>query len=418
MVDIFEDKYNSLVSDALRELRTYTDINQLAPGSKARTLLEIINRELGSAYTTFQNEHLQTFVRYATGQNLELIGELLGLTKNQATRNEITEADNIQKFYVSNNGNFGSINEINGVPTSFTIPAGTEVYTKSRSAGEQLIVYRLVDDVVCNAVATVAYGAVRAVEYGVNSNVGPGSLVLHDYELYADYLNNSLKTTNIESIATATDSETNESYRYRIINQTLASEAANATAIRMACLTTPGVADVLLDEFSQGIGSGRAYIKGVTPVVSEAVIAATQLNVTKVRAFGNSIEAKAPNTVGVEMVLGLNLFKRMTAVEEADLVNRTRDTLYQYINSLDINEALDVDMIIRKVLSVDSNIKSIGTPLRPIENLYVWKYSAAEDNRVRREALSGYVAKNFERIIVEYTIMMDGVDPIRVRVLS
>lgn len=413
---MLEDKYNTLLSEALRELRSYTDITQLAPGGKARTLLEIVNRELGTAYSTFNTELMQGFARYATGQHLEWLGELLGVTRNRATRNEITDADAVQKFYVST-GNFGSINVVSGTPTSFTITAGTEVYTRTKSTGEQPIVYRLTQDVECAAAANTAYGSIKAVEYGVASNVGPGSLVLHNFELYADYLNKSLKTLNLESIAHATNTETEETYRYRLINQTLASEKANATSIRLAALTTPGVADVTLDEFSTGIGTGRVYIKGLTSVVSEAVIAAVQTNINSVRAFGNFIEAKAPNVVGVEMSVGLNLFKRITASDEADLIVRVRDAIYEHINNLDINEALDVDLLIRAILAVDSNIKSLGTPTRPLENLYIWKYSAAEDNRVRREALSGYTARNFERIIVEYTAMTDGVDPIRVKVL-
>lgn len=415
MVNTYEDKYNELLSNALRELRSTTDITQLAPGAKARALLEIFNRELGTAYTTFNNEQLQSFVKFASGQNLELIGELFGIVRSRANRNEILAADSIQKFYVTE-GNFGTINTVGGTPTSFTIPAGTEVYTRIRVQGEQAIVYRLTENVVCSAAATEAYGSIKAVEYGTTSSVGPGTLILHNFELYADYLNSSLKTTNLESIALATDDETDDALRYRIVNQTVASEAANATAIKLAALTTPGVADALLDEFSMGIGTGRVYIKGLTPVVSESVVAAVQANITKARAFGNYVEAKAPLVVGVEMSVSLNLFKRITAIEETSLLSKVRDALYLYINGLDINEALDTDLLIRTILAVDANIKSVGTTTRPFDSLYIWKYSAAEDNRVRYEALSGYTAKNFERIIVEYTAMLDNVDPIRVRV--
>jgi len=95
---------------------------------------------------------------------------------------------------------------------------------------------------------------------------------------------------------------------------------------------------------------------------------------------------------------------------------RVRDTLYFYINSLDINEELALDLLVRQIQAVDGNIRSTGTIQQPIDHLYIWRYSAAEDNRVSREALSGYQARNFERIVVEYTELPDRADPIRVRV--
>jgi uncharacterized phage protein gp47/JayE len=293
------------------------------------------------------------------------------------------------------------------------------VVIQNRAAdGAQPIQYRLTENVVCAVGDTEAYGAIQAVEFGTVSNVGAGSLVVHNYELYQDYLAGTLKTKNIEGISFATGVESDANYRYRIVNQTLASEGANLIAVRMAALSVPGVADVLLDEYSHGIGTGAVYVKGLTPVVNESLLATVQSAVGNVKAFGNFVDVKAPSLVGVEMVVGLNLLERRPQREENALVARVQDVLYQYINGLDINEALDVDLLIRKILRVDSNIKSIGTTTRPIEYLYIWKYSAAEDNRVRRLAMDGYQARNFERIIVEYTELPEGDEPIRVRVLS
>jgi hypothetical protein len=152
--------------------------------------------------------------------------------------------------------------------------------------------------------------------------------------------------------------------------------------------------------------------------LKKSLLATVLSAVGNVKAFGNFVDVKAPPLVGVEMVVGLNLVERRPQREEDALVARVQDTLYKYINNLDINEALEVDLVIRKILKVDSNIKSIGIPSRQIEYLYIWKFSAAEDNRVRRLAMEGYTARNFERIVVEYTELPEGDEPIRVRVLG
>ena len=418
MVTVYDDKYTQLMSNAIEELRATTDITQLVPGAKARALLEIVNRELGTAYRTFSTDLLQAFVKYSTRENLEYLAELMGITRGTVTQNEITAENQTQKFYVEGGGTFGSINTINGIPTSFTIPAGTQVYTRTLTADEQPIRYQVTDDVVCAAGSTVAYASVRAIEFGSISDVGAGSLVNHNFELYEDYNNSTLRTTNLEGIATSTDRESDVNLRYRIINQTLAAEGANNVAIRMAALSVPGVADVVLDEYSHGVGTGTVYIKGVVPVISENLIATVQAAVSRVRSFGNYVDVKQPPLVGIELVLGLNLLEPITTTAQTDLVSRVRDALYEYINGLDINDTIDPALIVRQVLAVDSNIKSTGTVTRPIDRLYIWKYSAAEDNRIRREALAGYQARNFERPIVEFTALPSGEDPIRVRVLS
>jgi len=77
----------------------------------------------------------------------------------------------------------------------------------------------------------------------------------------------------------------------------------------------PGVADVVLDEYSRGIGTGAVYIKAITPTVSDFLISLVQDAVDRVRAFGNLIEARAPNAVGVEMditLIYINLFRLKT----------------------------------------------------------------------------------------------------------
>lgn len=409
MVVSFEDKYSELVSTALEELKAKTNITQMTPGGKARSLLEIVMRETANAYNSFSTDMLQAFVKHAEGRNLDAIGEMLGLTRTPASRNLADSNSQVQKFFVRN----GTFADING-GVGFTIPAGTIVQTRSASTDEQPIRYLVIEDVTCSAAASSAYATIQAIEFGSDANVGAGRLNVHDFEQYTDYLNETLKTTNIEGVVFGTDIENDTNYRYRITQQTLSSEAANATAIRLAALSVPGVADVLLDEYSRGIGSGAVYIKSVVPTVSELLISTVQDVLDRSKAFGNFVEARQPILIGTEMVVKLNLYDIIPASERAELIEKVRSRIYQYINGLDINEDLEVDLLVREILNADSNIKSIGTPSRPIDQLYIWKYSASEDSRVRYTAIDGYDAKNFERIVTEFSEMIDSADPITV----
>ena len=413
MVSIYDNKYEELVSNALGELRATTDITQLTPGAKARALIEICMKEMGFAYETFSRDLLGSFIRFAQGPDLDLIAELVGLSRRQASRNVADVESEVQKFYVRS-GTFG---DINGA-ASFTIPLGTTIQTIPTASTQEPIYYVTTEDAICSPSLSEIFVGVRALEFGEDGSVGAGTLTRHNFELYDDYLDNSLLTTNIESISYAVARESDTNLKFRIVNQALTGEAANWTALRIACLAVPGVADVFPDEYYRGVGTGAIYIKSTTPTVSTYVLSTVQEEISRFRAFGNLVTGLAPPYVGVEMVVDLNLYNVIPVREQTTLLTRVRNRIYDYVNTLDINESLDVDLLLREIIKIDANIRSVGTTTKPITRLYVWKYSAAEDSRIRQQALNGYTARNFERIVVEFTQLPENQDPIIVRVAS
>jgi len=403
-----ENRENELINNALAELRSKTDISQLTPGAKARSLLEIVMRETSNSYTYFNQKLIQAFVRYAVGKNLDLIGELLGVSRLPATRADVTSAVQVQKFFVDGGGVFGTVNS----NVSFVIPAGTEVYSRVGATG-QAIVYVLTAAVTCAPAVTEAYGAIRSVEFGTDSNVGAGTLVLHNFENYVDYLSDTLKTTNIDGIIEARDEELDDNYRYRITNQTVAAEAANSTAIRMAALSIPGVSDAYLDEFAMGIGTGYVYVEAVVVPATEQLIASVGAAIRQVKATGCNIVARSPKLSGIEIAVTLNLYKDLPADEEEDLKLRVRDIIYDYVNNLNIGQAFESSRIINEILGVDKNIKRLGTLTQPIDELYIWKYSASDDTRIPNNIIEDYQPATFERVIIEFGEVAGG-NPIRI----
>jgi uncharacterized phage protein gp47/JayE len=401
---IIDDKFSEIIGDAISELQHRTDITQLTPGAKARGLLEIVSRETGNAYDTFDRELLQAFVRYATGEKLDYIGELMGLSRKQASRVELTAGQKIQKFSVDGGRTFGEIN--GGAP--ITITAGTNIQTRD----DVPIIYTLTDNLVCPAANTEAYGAVKSVDFGIATLVGAGSLTVHDFEQYDDYLNRSLLTTNIEGIVFAEETESDTNYRYRLMNRTLESETGNEVALRIAALSVPGVADVVSAEYARGIGTGAMYIKGIIPVVPESLIADVQDRLDRVKAFGNFVEARSPKNIGVELLVNLTLYKAITTAQDTDLKTRVRQAIFNYINGLDITQPLEISLLVNEIQKVDGNIKTVGTLTKPIEEIYIFKFSASEDNRVRYKLVGDYMPTGFERVVVEYTL---DYDPITVR---
>src|SRR2546426_917181 len=84
-------------------------IRQLAPGGKARAFADIVGDRLGqSEQRQFQNL-ANTLIPYATGDSLDLLGEIYGVPRLGQSSVQSDLADRNFEFYVRR-GTFGDIN--------------------------------------------------------------------------------------------------------------------------------------------------------------------------------------------------------------------------------------------------------------------------------------------------------------------
>src|ERR1035441_9109415 len=82
---------------------------------------DIVGDQLGTMET---NEFLnlgQTLIHYATGQNLDFLGEIFGVYRLCQRIASVSQADTNFRFYVAGGGKFGDINS----GSDINLPAGT-----------------------------------------------------------------------------------------------------------------------------------------------------------------------------------------------------------------------------------------------------------------------------------------------------
>ena len=92
--------YEEILQNSLDILTGFTNITQLTPGAKARSLLEAVSQEVGVLAQSFDLELAEAFIRTATGDSLDFIGELLGTLRLEAAKSEVSAASTNIKFYV------------------------------------------------------------------------------------------------------------------------------------------------------------------------------------------------------------------------------------------------------------------------------------------------------------------------------
>jgi uncharacterized phage protein gp47/JayE len=393
---LFARGFQELMTEAINDLAQNTNITRLSPGGFARAILESVNKRIADAYEVFDLNLARAFVSSAPGQFLELIGALLGVTRIASNAASTDQDSEIIKFYVST-GTFGDINNGNDI----FIPQGTLLSTEENSGGT---VYKTTAEYTALANQSAIWVAAEATLPGEDSNIGDRSLVHHSFNAYTDSDNETLLVTNIHPIANGKNIESDANFRFRIVNRVLEAEAANLTAIRLAVLTTPGVADAILVPRYKGIGTLGVILKATLPVVSQSLIDNVSANVQQVQALGDIAYIRKPKETGLTMKTTIHYDQRLPE-DDLELIEDTIiETITNYVNDLDIGEELVVNRLVAELFAVDSHIANIGISGKPLEEVYIHTESRLQDNKVRQTLLGDYTPDTDERVIIEPSV--------------
>lgn len=390
---LFAESEAKIFGDMLFDIVNDTGITRASTGSKTRAIAEALSKKLGQMYQVFDLNMIHAFLPTAQGKYLDFIGQMLNVSRLGEETAVLSVADKNIRFYVDV-GTFGDINGGN----SILVPAGTIISTVAAGGG---IAYRLVISTILDSAASEGYVPAEAINTGSRSNLGQNTLIYHTFTNYTDTINESLKVSNDAEIVSGKDVESDTNYRYRIANQVLAAEAANATAIRLAALSVPGVADLVMLRHAKGIGTFDILIQSTTPSVPVSLISAVTESVRLRTAAGNVGLIRAPVEIGMSLVGTLTLSRAVSASEEADILNTVTINITDYINNLDIGEEFIVNEAIERAMGSSDLIKNLGSASKPFDNLYIYRPSRLEDNKVRSNLLGDFAPVADEKVIVE-----------------
>lgn len=391
---VFEKTFEKLQSETMGELTSSTNITRVTPGSKARTLAQIFNRKLNKAYQDFDINFLRTFLPFAQGRFLDYIGDAVNVPRLGANRSRASSEAQLQKVYVEE-GTFGDLNNGNDI----FLPVGLIISTLPQNEG---ITYRLTEGVVLPAAGTELFIPVEATRDGLVSNVGPDTLKFTTFNNYA--ANTGLLFNNVGIINTGREVESDTNYRFRISNQALSAEAANQTAVRLALLVIPGVADLVAVPYARGIGTFDYIIQTVVPNTPQPVIEACQQAIARVQGFGISGRAVRPRLTGMSFTISITWRNDATATDRENIKKAIPTAIQNYVNNLKIGEEFIYNELIQVVMDVDNKIKNIGTAAQAIDQIFIYRESKLRDNSLKEELIGDYAPSSDERLIIEESL--------------
>lgn len=390
---LFSESRETILAQLVDDVLHSTNLTRTSVGSINRALLTALAGKLSSMYEQFDLNVAQALVHGANGQFLDLLGDMMGVHRINAEPARIAAVDQIQRFYVDS-GTFGDINSGNDI----TLLSGTRI----SSTPDGGVSYFLTQQVILDKDASEAHVPMQSLVAGAGANAAAQQLRFHAFANYTDVANDSLKTINDFELAYGQDAETDANFRYRIVNSVVGKEAANAIAIRLAVLTTPGVADVQLIKFYAGIGSFDAVIKSVTPSTPARLLEAVRFNIDRVQAFGTKVFVRGPVEVGVSVIGSLKPRRKLSAQEETNLLNAVTQNVTDYLNGLDIGEGFYINEIVERVMGTSTLIRDMGQPNKPLDEVYIYTPTELNDNKIRASLVANYLPmRTDEKVLVE-----------------
>lgn len=362
-------------------------IQQLAPGGKARALCDIVADKLGDLENRQFVNMGETLLPFATGTNLDVIGEIFGVPRLQQQTSSVGAGDQNFKFYVRS-GTFGDIN--NG--QNIVIPAGVRILT----AADDGPVY-LSDSVTLMADQSQAYFSARSLYSGSVSNAPSKVFNRHNFTTYAGSRFGSLLVTNDYGVVGGRNEEDDASYRYRIHLKLISPSGATEASLRFALLQLPGIQDVIFDRQA---GTFLCYVYAITPVAAASLLSLAQDTIDQTVAFPLTGTALNPDLVGVSLAVTLSLAASASTTDKDTASSQAVAAAQEHLNNLRVGQTLVLNDIASAIRSSSSRILDIGQPNRQIDEIYLWR-GRSDGSRYSRTLLGNYQPALGERVVVE-----------------
>jgi len=348
-------------TSAKDRIENNTKLKSFSPGSITREMLAAYNDIASELSVTFDLKILNALVGTAVGENLDKLGKIVG-----KDRKSLSYA--LGSVKVSIDSLLGqTLDDLKDMvyaatgtrPDSIIIPAGTEV---SNDNGN--IIYNTTTDLVLSD--TDVYVDALSILQGKSGNIPSG--VLNKFSTFPTSLSSIasyILVTNPNPIDTGDDEESDDNYRYRIINAFTGSVAANEMALRLAALSVPGISDVLMKQYAYGIGTTGLFIISESPIVSQGLINAVYQAVNTVKADGNKVIVSAPTYKALNMTIVLEFVTGISASVKDTLTVQVVDNIIAYINNLKVNEEFVIHRLEQVILDTsyqiyDYSIEKIG----------------------------------------------------------
>lgn len=330
----------------INSLEKNAGINAIYPGSVARAFAESVSSEISDLYEALRYTCEQSDLLTASGKSLDAIGALYGIS-----RKSVSSA--VAQERASNNIQFTIASPYSA---DIKIPKGTLVYNDVSNFVTKQYSYALAADVTIPAGSKMVYGRVEPA-FADNSHVAAiNSLVRHNFVAPPTVV---VHCTNPKEVQSVLNSESDSSYRRRIISSMKTKVSGTAESVRFAALAVKGVRDVRIREASYGIGSCDVIVvpeasAGLSKIGEDVLQA-----IAAVKPVGIKFNVRMAEKVAVSVNMNVTISTGNSS-NTVNFVGRQAERfITRYLNSLTIGDTLSVSRLEQVALSSSDLIRGV-----------------------------------------------------------
>lgn len=336
---INKKSFSEIQREAIDYLVSNTSITQLDAGGAARSLVDVFSRHLADFYSRLDVDLSMAYLSTASGFYLDLIGKLFGVSRGSSSTVPIHSEDKILKFY-TDNGNLLS----DYIP-GLTISSGTTI-----STDDGAVSYTVSEDAAFLRMDDYVYVSATAVSSSTYERAGIGTMTTHNLSQTA------VSVTNLSPLSSGNIIEDDSDYRARIASSNLGRQGANDTAVRLAALGAPDVADVTISEFSRGSGSFEVMVIPTGNRVPAASLSQIKSRIKSVAAFGVSFDVREPDFIQLKLEMRVKFNNTVSDTQQARLLGNIEAGVLGYIGNLRPGEELSIARIQSVALASSSEV--------------------------------------------------------------
>lgn len=336
-------------------LENRTNMTNFDRDSKIRVLSDVLTDELLQDREDMTEAFYANQISNAVGEQLDSIGDRLGLSRRQPVFADVTKAESSLAFYVDS-GDFGAINS--GSP--ITIPQGTIVSTdpNSNELGST-IEYKLTASYTLPATSSIFFVDAQASNLGSKYNVGAQVLRRHQFTNYTDSTAGSLKVVNFYPILNGRDRETDENYRFRLSQFYSSLVQINNSRIKLAALQVPGVVQTRVMPAYYGIGTAGVAVMGAEFQTNARLVDGVQAHLNETQTPGLRAQATGAVQATFDFNLEIKTSRDLTDSEQVVLRAEIKRAMLDYFRRLSLGDVVNLNDLGAKIQRETNGLVSL-----------------------------------------------------------
>lgn len=384
--------FSTIREDIKRNIVSSGVASYVDKGSVIGQITDIVSLELAKNHHILLNKEKALSVDQATGEALIKLAESYRVFPEPATRASSSVAE--QNVYLYHRDNLDVSVWENLLEDVQLVYTDNEVAYQVTRVGS----YEPEDKRV--------FLSVRAVEPGLGSNIGSFKIKNHNITNAPE-----LKVTNRFPIYNGRNFESESSIRFRIQERISSYSKGNTTSVRSELSRLAGIGKVSFIDSYRGNSTAAIVVQPSMGFQNNALLLEEYENTAlALMPAGYNLIVMNPYLIQLKISTVIRTFEILNNDEKTELINRVENFIYNYIDEIQIGQALNLESMIASIKNAIPEIEHIGSSPMQFDSVSI----------VTGTSSSSYeetINENFIEAELDELIIVANTNPFDIRVL-